>query len=60
MENLKISGVMDSMKNSVDSVTGVVDRNRGTPDDVRNILNETLGEFQNISIIQTVIVDPTV
>ena len=43
-----ISGVMDSMKNSVDSVTGVVDAVTGTPDDIENILNETLGEFQNL------------
>ena len=43
-----ISGVMDSMKNSVDSVTGVVDAVTGLPDDIESILNETLGEFQNL------------
>ena len=44
-----ISGVMDSMKNSVDSVTGVVDAvATNLPDEIESILNDTLGDFENL------------
>ncbi len=44
-----ISGVMDSMKNAVDSVTAAdAAITTALPDDIESILNDTLGEFQNL------------
>ena len=40
--------MMDSMKNAVDSVTAAGDAATQLPDEIESILNDTLGDFENL------------